>query len=68
MELNQYFGVALICLGLLTLAARFFGWNRLFWKRDRMMKTYGQTAGAEIHFFSYTIVPLLAGIFFIYNP
>mgnify|MGYP001575821299 FL=1 len=39
--------------------------EKMFWKKERMIKFYGKTLGTLIHFTGYVIVPIAFGIYLI---
>lgn len=65
MTMEFVLGIVLLGLGALTLAARLFGWNQMFWKRQPMKEKFGDQAGEVIHFTAYTAMPIVIGLFFV---
>lgn len=65
MTFDFIIGVALILLGLVTLLARIFKWDKLFSKQEAMIERFGPMAGNIIHFLGYTALPLIAGVIFV---
>lgn len=55
-------GIAALGFGLLTLAARVFGWSGLLSKQDAMIQRFGAKSGRTIHLIAYTVVPLTLGV------
>lgn len=60
-------GVGLLALGMLTLAARLFGWQWAFRKREEFRKRWGKVTGEIVHAVSYTLLPLAVGALFLFN-
>jgi hypothetical protein len=59
------FGVFFIVLGCISLYAYITKNEKLFWKKDRMIKFWGEKLGTTIHFIGYVIFPILLGIFLV---
>jgi hypothetical protein len=64
-EYIHLIGIAMVGFGLLTVAARVFGWERVISKRQAMKDRFGDSAGDAIHFISYSIIPIVCGLVFI---
>ncbi len=60
-----FFGIFALLFGLFTIYLRLFKASEGLGKLDKMKKTYGEKAGTIIHIFSYTVLPIAAGILFI---
>jgi hypothetical protein len=52
-------------LGCISLFAYITKNEKLFWKKDRMIKVWGEKLGTAIHFTGYVIVPIVLGILLI---
>ena len=59
-------GIAALVYGLYTLYARRFN-PKGFGKLDAMKKAWGPRAGFAVHFFAYTIMPIVIGVALIYS-
>ena len=55
------FGIGLCLFGLITLAARIFGWERLISQRQAAKDRLGDRLGDAIHLLGYTIAPIAFG-------
>ncbi len=64
-DFNHLIGAAMCGFGLLTIAARLFGWERMISKRQPMKEKFGDTAGDAIHFIGYSVLPIVFGLSFI---
>ena len=60
-------GIALCCIGILTITARLFGWERIISQRQAAMDRFGATAGDLVHFVSYSVLPIVFGLILINN-
>lgn len=58
-------GVAATAFGVVTLLARFFGWEKIISKKAEMQKRFGEKRGDAIHLVAYSILPIVFGIVFI---
>ena len=61
MSVNLLVGLFAVAVGLATLGARLFGWDRLISKKAVMIARFGPVAGNLLHFISYTVAPLIIG-------
>lgn len=58
-------GIIFIILGFISIYAYVTKNEKMFWKKQRMIKFYGKTLGIIMHFTGYVIVPIAFGIFLI---
>ena len=66
MSQDLILGILALAFGLFTLVLRFVApGSKLFSKIDAIKERFGDTAGTAIHWFAYTIVPLVLGILLI---
>jgi hypothetical protein len=62
MSTTLLIGIFCLGFGLLTLAARLFGWTQLLGKKEPMEVRFGPRYGNVIHILAYTILPFVIGL------
>ena len=65
MVIDIILGVFFLGTGLVTLAARIFGWEKILAKREPMQQLWGAQTGDIVHLVLYTLLPLAAGGYFL---
>ena len=66
--LNFILGVLMILFGIATAIIKLTDYKyKAFAKLAAMEERYGKTGGNIIHFFSYSIVPIAVGVYFLYR-
>jgi hypothetical protein len=58
-------GIFFAVLGCLSLIAYATKNEKMFWKKDHMIKLWGRKLGTLMHFVGYVIVPIGFGIYLI---
>lgn len=62
---NLIIGIAALLYGLFTLYLRIFKESKGLGKLENMMTMLGDKLGTFLHVFSYTILPICIGLYFI---
>jgi len=62
---NLIFGIFFVVLGCISLYAYLAKNEKLFWKKERMIKFWGKKLGTCIHFVGYVLVPVIVGAYLI---
>lgn len=57
-------GAAALCFGIFTIYLRIQDPSK-FKKLEAMKNQFGESAGLAIHFVAYSLIPIIAGIFFL---
>ena len=61
MKTELIIGIIMLAGGILTLIARIFKIEKMFWKLDKMKSFWGEKTGSIIHIIAYTILPIVIG-------